>query len=150
MTRKDYIALAAALNRVRRSYAPHWDPNLFRACTDHANALADVLSAGNPRFDRVRFMDESGVPADPQSRRELLPPRKFKCPRCGQIGIGPCGCGFQMEGRARELTPERIGRALDAAHAQRVADDKAADVDCCRSFCDGAPCLRPDNCGRFA
>lgn len=67
MTRKDYIAIAATLARVRRAYAPHGDPNLFRACTDHANALADMFAADNARFDRPRFIDECGVPELAQS-----------------------------------------------------------------------------------
>jgi hypothetical protein len=61
MTRKDYILLAAALRSTRDSYAPHWDANLFRACTDHAKAVADVLARDNARFDRQRFLAAAGV-----------------------------------------------------------------------------------------
>ena len=61
MTRKDYIAIAAALSNVRNSYAPNWDPNLFRACDDHAKQLAHVLAQDNPRFDRARFLKAAGV-----------------------------------------------------------------------------------------
>ena len=61
MTRKDYPFLAAVLLRVRTSYAPHWDPNLKRACDDHAKAMADALGYGNPRFDRARFLDDCGI-----------------------------------------------------------------------------------------
>jgi hypothetical protein len=61
MTRKDYIAIAEALQRVRNSYHPGWNPNLFRACDDHAKALAKVLESDNPRFDRETFLDACGA-----------------------------------------------------------------------------------------
>ena len=60
MTRKDYIVLAAALSNVRASYAPHWDPNLFRACDDHVKMIADTLQRDNPRFARDRFYKAAG------------------------------------------------------------------------------------------
>lgn len=72
MTRKDYIALATVLAQVRRAYAPHWDPNLFRACTDHVLAIADMLAADNPRFDRARFLDQSGVPDTSRAHAERV------------------------------------------------------------------------------
>jgi hypothetical protein len=68
MTRKDYPAIASILAAVRKRYAPHWDPNLFRACTDHAVAFADTLAEANPRFDRARFLDDAMVPPDLYSR----------------------------------------------------------------------------------
>lgn len=61
MTRKDYPFLAAVLKQVRDGYAPHWDPNLFRACDDHAKQLADALKAENQAFDSVRFLKAAGV-----------------------------------------------------------------------------------------
>ena len=61
MSRKDYILIAAALKSVRDSYAPHWDPNLFRACDDHAVALAKSLSAANPAFNAAKFLLAAGV-----------------------------------------------------------------------------------------
>jgi hypothetical protein len=56
MTKKDFIALADTLKAIRASYAPNWDPNLFRACDDHINALADFCQAQNPNFKRDRWM----------------------------------------------------------------------------------------------
>jgi hypothetical protein len=62
MTRKDYELIAAALKAARDAYAPHWDPNLFRACNDNALAIEAVLAKDNPRFDRARFLKAAGVP----------------------------------------------------------------------------------------
>lgn len=62
MTRRDYKELAATLKRTRESYAPHWDANLFRACTDHAKAIADYCASRDPKFDRARFLKNAGVP----------------------------------------------------------------------------------------
>jgi hypothetical protein len=56
MTHKDFVLIAGALAATRNSYAPHWDPNLFRACDDHAKYVADALATTNPRFDRERFL----------------------------------------------------------------------------------------------
>ena len=53
-------ALAKALLAQRRSYAPHWDANLFRALDDTCKAIADVFAADNPRFDRERFYTACG------------------------------------------------------------------------------------------
>ena len=61
MTRKDFVLLAQTLRTVRSSYAPHWDPNLFRACDDHAKAVADALAQDNRAFDRARFLRDAGV-----------------------------------------------------------------------------------------
>ena len=67
MTRRDFQLIAGTLAAVRASYSPTWDPNLFRACNDHAHALADALAGTNPRFDRERFLDACGVPRDTES-----------------------------------------------------------------------------------
>lgn len=61
MHRKDYVAIAATLKKVRASYAPHWDSNLFRAVDDVARALADTMAAGNERFNRAAFLSAAGV-----------------------------------------------------------------------------------------
>jgi hypothetical protein len=61
MTRKDYIMLSATLRKVRDSYAPHWDPNLVRACDDHARQLANELAGQSRAFDRQRFLIDAGV-----------------------------------------------------------------------------------------
>lgn len=72
MTRKDYPAIAAVLARLRASYGTNWDPNLFRACTDHANAFADMLGAENPRFERARFLKDAGAPQN-RSHQDWCP-----------------------------------------------------------------------------
>ena len=57
MSKKDFIALADTLRAVRASYAPNWNPNLFRACDDHVTALADFCQRQNPAFNRDRWLD---------------------------------------------------------------------------------------------
>lgn len=61
MTKKDFELIAATLKATRASYAPHWDANLFRACDDHAKAMASALASTNERFDRSRFLAACGV-----------------------------------------------------------------------------------------
>ena len=63
MTRKDYIAIADALNPIvrhgmsgdveNRDYAE----GHLAASSAIVHAIADVLAADNPRFDRQRFYD---------------------------------------------------------------------------------------------
>jgi hypothetical protein len=62
MTRKDYVLLSATLRRAREAYGANWDPNLFRACTDHAKAIARALLRDNPRFEADRFLRDASVP----------------------------------------------------------------------------------------
>lgn len=72
MSKKDYIALAAALARTRPSLADHTTTSAIgnntmvnhisygAACDaweDVVGAVSDVLAADNPRFDRQRFED---------------------------------------------------------------------------------------------
>jgi hypothetical protein len=61
MTRKDHRLLAEALRKVRESYAPHWDLNLFRAQRDCVLFLAEALMRDNPRFNRAQFLAAAGV-----------------------------------------------------------------------------------------
>lgn len=49
--------IVVILRRVRCSYAPHWDPNLFRACDDHAKVFAAEL----PEEQRAGFLKDCGV-----------------------------------------------------------------------------------------
>ena len=62
MTRKDYIALAAALKAAR-----HFEPDTIPAhdfnygVTTAARRLTEVLAADNPRFDRSKFLSASGI-----------------------------------------------------------------------------------------
>jgi hypothetical protein len=60
-SRKDYVAIAAALKSQRESYAPHWDKNLFRAMDDTCKAMAQVFANDNPRFDRAKFYAACGM-----------------------------------------------------------------------------------------
>ena len=66
MTRKDYVAIAAALKQERDGYSPHWNLNLFRAHTDACKAVAGVMAADNPRFSRARFLTACGIPVEKQ------------------------------------------------------------------------------------
>lgn len=65
MTRKDYVAIAAAIMAARRdiklkepheSHADMWDGASLAA--EH---IAEVMAADNPRFDRARFLKAAGV-----------------------------------------------------------------------------------------
>ena len=68
MTRKDYEAIAQALNHARLVGAPTDCANqdqYMRGADDQAyeyfSAIARVLSADNPRFDRAKFLAACGV-----------------------------------------------------------------------------------------
>lgn len=54
MTRKDYIATANILKEFSVEM-------LSDAHRDLVDAFADLMQADNPRFDRTRFLDASGV-----------------------------------------------------------------------------------------
>ena len=64
MTRKDYVAIAAALKFERDGYSPNWDTNLFRAHTDACKAVSRAMAQDNPRFNRARFLTACGVPPE--------------------------------------------------------------------------------------
>lgn len=70
MSRKDYQLIADRICRVRNSYDPNWDENLFRALDDVAKELAAGLKRDNPRFDAVRFMSACGVQLIPNYANE--------------------------------------------------------------------------------
>ena len=59
MTRKDYIALAAALKREKPG--TNWDPNKRVQWNLDVQAVAFVLRGDNPRFDQNRFFAACGV-----------------------------------------------------------------------------------------
>lgn len=67
MTRKDYIAIAAALKASRAPLIA--GSNVIandaarRQWYNVVNAMAGVMAAGNPRFVASRFFDECGVPS---------------------------------------------------------------------------------------
>lgn len=59
MSKKDYQAIAAALYHVR-SYHSKLQVNQIDPIAlqdDIVSAIANVMAAGNPRFDRFRFME---------------------------------------------------------------------------------------------
>ena len=53
MSRKDYVAIAEAIARLRDNYT---DPTVRSSFALVALELADALAADNPRFDRDRFL----------------------------------------------------------------------------------------------
>jgi hypothetical protein len=60
MTRKDYCAIAGAINRAQTH--DEWEGgDIPWAIWLTAEYVADALAADNPRFDRQRFMDACGV-----------------------------------------------------------------------------------------
>lgn len=63
MTRKDYIAIAAALKTARvNNPLGHTNQALYNNGVDNAVArVADALQMDNSRFDRARFLEACGV-----------------------------------------------------------------------------------------
>lgn len=61
MTRKDYIAIAAALHAVCRELYADADRKAGHAHVLYVEAIADVMAADNSRFDRERFTAAAGV-----------------------------------------------------------------------------------------
>jgi len=63
MTRKDHIAIAAALNQAS---APAWANEIFPTSgeamrQDIIGRIANVFANDNPRFDRSRFLAACGI-----------------------------------------------------------------------------------------
>ena len=56
MTKKDYIAIATAINTTL--WEPKSDPATVSAL---ATRLAAVFEADNPRFDRIRFFEAAFI-----------------------------------------------------------------------------------------
>lgn len=62
MTRKDYIAIAAALKVARESHAAAILPGkAYDLCNFVAWQIANVMAADNPRFDRDKFLQSCGI-----------------------------------------------------------------------------------------
>jgi hypothetical protein len=61
LSKKHYIAIAKVMRENRESYSSSWDPNLFRANRDIANALAHYFTSDNHRFDGERFLKACGL-----------------------------------------------------------------------------------------
>ncbi|MGH9706118.1 MAG: hypothetical protein ACRD5R_05120 [Candidatus Acidiferrales bacterium] len=58
MTKKDYVAIAATLDHVRRINETAGER---RGTQRAARCLADMMAADNLRFDRARFLKACGV-----------------------------------------------------------------------------------------
>lgn len=65
MTRKDYVALAAAFKRAHAlvdvMYDHPYSQTAHVAIDTAIEEVADTLAADNPRFDMERFLTASGV-----------------------------------------------------------------------------------------
>lgn len=65
MTRKDYIAIAAAFVAARADITTKEPDTSHRDMYDGASLaaeyVADVMARDNPRFDRARFLKACGV-----------------------------------------------------------------------------------------
>lgn len=61
MTRKHYEMLAAALKSARVPECYDHDTHSNAGADRAAVAVAEVLAADNPRFDRERFLRAAGV-----------------------------------------------------------------------------------------
>jgi len=58
MTRKDYVAIAAAINQAVPLYPSPAGANALRCVSLE---IADKMANDNPRFDRARFLKACGV-----------------------------------------------------------------------------------------
>jgi hypothetical protein len=65
MSRKDFVAMAAAMKAARRDIltkeAPERHADMLDGVSLAAEHLADVLNGTNANFDRARFLDACGV-----------------------------------------------------------------------------------------
>ena len=62
MTRKDYVRIAEAIFEVRFAIAQHGgNMDAVSGVRATAEAIADVLQADNPRFNRWRFLLACGL-----------------------------------------------------------------------------------------
>jgi len=59
MTRRDYVAIAAALRLTQPTDV--YGPKCYAQWLLDVAAVADVLASDNPRFDRARFLKACGV-----------------------------------------------------------------------------------------
>lgn len=64
MTRKDYVAVAAAIRNAATRTVGNDDYDVYNELVSlswAAQYIADVMAKDNPRFDRDRFMAATGV-----------------------------------------------------------------------------------------
>lgn len=62
MTRKDYQLIADAITAEVNEWSDR--PEAFAAIGHTASRIASALRRDNPRFNRERFMDACGLPAN--------------------------------------------------------------------------------------
>lgn len=64
MTRKDYVAIAAAITHAQAVMeASRCTETAASALGTIAGTIADVMANDNPRFDRARFLKACGIAA---------------------------------------------------------------------------------------
>jgi hypothetical protein len=63
MTKKDYIAIARALNVQLVGWTIAESPDAAKIVAGIADEISDLFAADNPRFDRARFLQACGVTA---------------------------------------------------------------------------------------
>jgi hypothetical protein len=65
ITRKDYAAIAEAINFYRSSLSPHisFDRDRYVALRELTNIFCEVFAEDNHRFDRERFLRACGMEA---------------------------------------------------------------------------------------
>ncbi len=69
MTRKDYVAIAAAFySRAEMARSIQGAASRLTHYREIADSVADVMGCDNPRFDRARFLRACGV-YDPEMKR---------------------------------------------------------------------------------
>jgi len=61
MSRKDYVRIAAELREERETAIALFEPMHAAGIAVAAQAVARVLAADNPRFDRARFLAACGI-----------------------------------------------------------------------------------------
>ncbi len=61
MTRKDYVAIAAALKQAHSYSDTQASQDFNCGLKTAANRIADHFAADNARFDRARFLAAAGV-----------------------------------------------------------------------------------------
>jgi hypothetical protein len=60
MSRKDYVAIAAAISATKEDYTEIL--GALPALKTATKRIAEAFASDNPRFDRDRFMDAAGFP----------------------------------------------------------------------------------------
>lgn len=66
VTKRDYVAIAAAISKYRATLSPHvaFDRSRYAALRELANIFCEVFAEDNHRFDRGRFLTACGFEED--------------------------------------------------------------------------------------